>query len=64
MYGFIGVQKSMRIVNLPANALLELPAEKQHDEEYCSGFVEALWEGKTFAIFEHDLRTSAFPQGG
>ena len=61
MYGCHRRSKGHGIVNLPANAILEL--EKQHDEEHRSGIVEALWEGKTFAIFEHDLRTSAFRQG-
>ena len=59
----IGVQKGMRIVTLPADAILELPTEKRHDEEHRSGLVEALWEGKTIAIFEHDLHTSALRQG-
>jgi hypothetical protein len=59
----IGVQKGMRIVSVPADAILELHAQDQHGEELRSGLIEAIWEGKTFAIFEHDLRTSAFRQG-
>lgn len=58
----IGVQKGMRIVTIPADAILELPTEAQHDEEHRSGLVEAIWEGESIAIFEHDLRTSAFRQ--
>jgi len=60
--GIIGVQKGMRIVTVPADVILELHAEAQHREEHRSGLVEALWEGKSIAIFENDLRTSAFRQ--
>jgi hypothetical protein len=57
-----GVQKGMRIVTVPVDAILELPAQDQHREEQRSGLVEALWEGQAIVVFENDLRTSALRQ--
>ena len=52
----------MRIVAVPADAILELHHEDQHGEEQRSGLIEAIWEGNIITIFENDLRTSAFRQ--